>query len=512
MRQIFTLFFGLLVFSVFAQEPFKYDLAPCGTPPGIDPWLKEYFARPQEFVAARSIDTLYVGIQLHLLAKDNGSGRFSPERVLAAFCQLNADYAPSGIRFYFKNDWDLIDNTLWYQHTTIPQGIDMMLSNNVDSALNVYFASSVAGNCGYNLPYAGVAVAHSCAASGDHTWAHEVGHALSLPHSFIGWEGHNYNSANPTPTQLTYDYTYFHDTIDTQTPAPLDTALVEYLDGSNCDIAADLFCDTKPDYLSNRWPCDGQGNSLSKLYDPAGASFYADGSLYMSYSYDECQTRFSDEEISAMRANLLSEKIAWLADGPAEQDITEIPALLSPADGENTPVTGITLTWSAVPNATHYLVQYTRISSFTVKEFELVTTDTTFTITANLLPNKNYYWRVRPFNLWYACTPFAPQQSFLTTPVTGIAEPDADGWRCYPTLTTPEQPLTLELGQNWLNQNCRCAVYDAMGRLMWQTDIVSSAPRIRLALPSAAWPAGAYSLIFSGQNGLKTQSLLLAGR
>ncbi len=511
MRSFFTLVLGLFAFSLFAQEPSKYDLAPCGTPPGIDPWLKEYYAHPQNYVTARSIDTLYVALQLHLLAKDNGSGRFSPERVLAAFCQLNADYAPSGIRFFFKNDWDLIDNTLWYQHTTIPQGIDMMLTNNVDSALNAYFAASVAGNCGYNLKYAGVAIAHSCAASGDHTWAHEVGHALSLPHPFIGWEGKNYNSANPTPTQVTYDYTYFHDTIDTQIPAPLDTALVEYLDGSNCDIAADLICDTKPDYLSNRWPCDGQSNSLSKEYDPAGASFYSDGTLYMSYSYDECQTRFSDEEISAMRANLVSVKSAWLADSPAEQDITGMPALLMPAEGENTPTTGITLTWSSVPHATHYLLQYTRISSFTVKEFELVTADTSFTITSNLLPNKNYYWRVRPFNHWYACTNFAPQQSFFTTPATATTEPDDDGWRCYPTLLRPGQALTLELSPKWLNQNSRYSVYDAMGRQVWQAGIEATS-RQNLSLPSGAWPAGAYTLVYYGESGVKTRVFILAGK
>ncbi|MCB0574414.1 MAG: metalloprotease, partial [Saprospiraceae bacterium] len=102
---------------------------------------------------------------------------------------LNEDYAATGIRFYFKDDWNLINSTAWYQHANIPQGIDMMLTNNVPDALNAYFASNVAGNCGYNLPYAGVAVAHNCAATGDHTWAHEVGHALSLPHPFIGWEG-----------------------------------------------------------------------------------------------------------------------------------------------------------------------------------------------------------------------------------------------------------------------------------------------------------------------------------
>ncbi len=508
MRLFLLLIATLLSGVVSAQEPFKNDVQRCGTAPVIDPWLRAYAERPQDFVQQRSDDTLYVGLKVHLLAKDNGSGRFSPERLLTAFCQLNADYAASGIRFYFKGDWDLINNTGWYQHSTIPQGIDMMLTNNVPDALNIYFSSTAAGNCGYNLPYAGISIMHSCATTGTHTWAHEIGHALSLPHPFIGWEGKNYSAANPTPLKVTYDYTYFHDTLDTQFPVPLDTALVEFLDGSNCTIASDLICDTKPDYLSYPWNCDAQNYSTVKQYDPAGAGVYSDGSLFMSYSADNCQNRFSDEEVAAMRANLLSEKTDWLADGPEEQDITQLPALLIPAEGENTPTTGVVLSWSAVPNATHYLLQYTRISSFAVKEFEVVTTDTTFT-TGNLAPNKNYYWRVRPFNHWYACTSYSPQQSFFTTPATSVSNPDKDAWRCYPSLLTPGRPLSIEIGEDWIGQNSLFSVYDVAGKLMWHTTVTPSQTRFGLSLPSATWPAGVYRLILTGEKGLKTQSILL---
>ncbi|MCB9355686.1 MAG: hypothetical protein H6575_14040 [Lewinellaceae bacterium] len=510
MRKHLTLLLLCCSFCLAAQIPVKYTLPPCGTAPGISPWLKDYASRPQEFVSARSLDTLYVGIQLHLLARDNGTGRFSPERVLAAFCQLNEDYAATGIRFYFKDDWNLINSTAWYQHANIPQGIDMMLTNNVPDALNAYFASNVAGNCGYNLPYAGVAVAHNCAATGDHTWAHEVGHALSLPHPFIGWEGKTYTTLNPTPDTLTYDYTYFHDTIDTQIPAPLDTALVEYLDGSNCSIAADLFCDTKPDYLSYRWNCDAQSNSTVKQIDPAGGEFYSDGTLFMSYSFDECQTRFSDEEVAAMRANLMTEKASWLTDVPTEGEITGAPDMLLPLDGENAPVSGAELRWASVPNATHYLIQYTRISSFIVKEFELVTTDTSLVL-GNLFVDKNYYWRVRAFNHWYACTPFSPQQSFYTVPVTAITSPESDNWRCYPSLISRGQALTLEFGEEWQQQNLQCSVVDVTGRVMWQTPLRSSNARIRLDLPSGNWPAGVYHLILAGEKGVKTRSLMLQG-
>lgn len=508
MRNFLLPFLCLLTFCLQAQEPLKHELSPCGTPPGIHPWLAEYITHPQDYVYDRSNDTLYAGVQVHLLAKDNGTGRFSPERLLNAFCRLNLDFTASRVRFYFNNDWNYIDSTAWYQHGSIEQGIEMMLANDVPGAQNTYFVSDPAGNCGYNLPYASIAIAHACAPAGAHTWAHEIGHALSLPHPFIGWEEKVYSYQSATPLKVTYDYTYFHDTIDTQIPAPLDTALVEFLDGSNCQIAADMICDTKPDYLSYGWDCDAQGYSLVKQKDPSGAEFYSDGSLFMSYAYDNCQNRFTDEQIAILRANLMTEKADWLTTGPPEGDITELPVLKSPVGGEPAPEIGAVLTWEPAPNATHYLVQYSRIASFANKEFEAVTTDTSITI-GDLVADKTYYWRVRPFNYWYPCALFAPQESFKTVAATKTAEPDADGWRCYPSLLGPGQSLVLEIPGHWLNRTGRCDVYDASGRLVWQSALLPGDPKIRISPPSENWPSGVYRLLYVNEIGAKVQSFVL---
>lgn len=507
--RLFTLFALLLCqFTARAQEPAKYELAPCGTPPGITPWLRTYSGRPQDFTFERSGDTLYAAIQVHLVAKDNGSGRISPDKLLDAFCRLNSDFAPARVRFYFKNDWNLIDSTGWHQHQTIPQGIDMMLANNVSGALNSYFASNVAGNCGYNLPYAGVAVAHGCAGPNDHTWTHEVGHALSLPHPFIGWEGKAYGSINPTPDTLTYDYTHFHDSLETVVPAPLDTALVEYLNGSNCAIAADLICDTKADYLSYRWDCDAQNNSLVQQKDPSGAAFYSDGTLYMSYSFDNCQNRFSDEQVAILRANLLSEKAEWLTTASPAADITELPTLLYPIGGQLAPQNGAVLQWTAVPHATRYVVQVSRFSSFLVKEVDQVVTGTSYT-TEDLLNNLTYYWRVRPFNDWYACTELTAAASFKTADIVSAPEPDAGGWRCYPTLLSPGQPLTVEMPPARLNHFVRCSVYDAAGRAVWQTETIPGTAIWQIQLPSADWAPGMYRVVLSDEKTVKKFPVLL---
>ncbi len=490
--------------ALFAQEPLKEDLAPCGTR-GVSDWLREYSKRPP--VSDRSEDTLWVALQPHLLAKDAGTGRISTEKFLNAFCQLNEDFAASNIQFYFKHDWDLLDETDWYIHTTIPQGIDMMLSNNVSDAFNTYFVANPAGNCGYNLPYGGVAIGHNCAGTGDHTWAHETGHALSLPHPFIGWEGKTYNSAVPTPAMLTYDYTYFHDTLDTQIPAPLDTALVELKNGSNCAIAADLICDSKPDYLSYRWDCDVQNQSTTQQKDPDGAAFYSDGSLYMSYALDHCQSRFSPEQITIMRADLLTEHSNWLAPTMAETLIEGVPVAIEPIQDQIVPAAGAFFSWHSVPHATRYLVQASRLLNFSFKQVDMVTTDT-FLFAGQLTSNVKYYWRIRPFNDWHTCNPFSELSTFKTAPISPATEPDADGWRCYPTQLTAGTPLTLEIPEEWKNETAQYSVFDATGRLVYQSKLETLSPRIKLEMPSTQWPAGVYRLILTNRHGLKICTLV----
>jgi len=137
----------------------------------------------------------------------------------------------------------------------------------------------------------------------------------------------NYNE--PAPEKVTYDYTYFQDTLILDTLI-VDTTYVEKIDGSNCTFAADGFCDTKPDYIASRWNCDENSNGFTEQTDPNGEKFYSDGSLFMSYALDNCSNRFTEDQIAAMRANLIDEKPSYLGN---ENVIDPIP------DGEVAVVT-----------------------------------------------------------------------------------------------------------------------------------------------------------------------------
>ncbi len=507
MRSFLLLFLLLISGTIFAQDPAKYQFAPCGTLPTVAPMLQTYQEHPERFVTERSTDTLKVALQLHLVAKNNGIGRIGTDRLLDAFCQLNQDYAPSSIRFYSKHDWHLIDSTVWYQHDTIPAGIDMMLSNNVDDALNIYFVSSPAGNCGYNLPYGGVAMNNSCAGPSDHTWAHEIGHALSLPHPFLGWEGKTYSPSNPTPDTLTYNYTHFHDTLDL-VPAPLDTTVSERLNGSNCAVAADRICDTQADYLSYRWECNSENQSIAVQTDLNGETFRSDGTLIMSYSADGCQSRFSNDQISIMRATLETEKQAWLTTDPPGPDLSQPVTLLFPINQQQTPPIGAQVQWTSVPGATHYLIQVSVLQSYILKAVDMVVTDTTL-ILSDLQPDKKYYWRVRPFNNWSFCAPFTASGVFNTTSLVATEEPENEGWSCYPTILNEGQFLSLELPAKWVGHPVQYALYDVAGRMLWQQSTQATYYQTVLQPRVERLPAGIYRLQATGATGMKWQTLVV---
>ncbi len=446
-RILLALFFAFLLNVSIAQKPAN----PCGTAPFKSGWLTKYQQAPADY--SKLEDTIiYVPLTIHLVGTDDGFGFFSPKGLLDAFCTLNEDFEAANIRFYLEGDINYLNNSAYLDHPTVLDGAEMMFANNVENTLNCYFVSDPAGNCGYNLPYAGLAVAKSCAGINDHTWAHEIGHALSLAHPFLGWEGgvsydnsvpHNFN--DPAPLTVTFDYTYFLDTLILDTLI-IDTAFVEFVDGSNCHLAADGFCDTPPDYLASRWVCNGNSESSDIQTDPSGATFQSDGTLIMSYADDACSYRFSEEQIAAMRANLIEERPEWLYDQSADDPVTGTAELIAPVQEELVQYNNVLLEWGEVPNATHYVVEVSRLPTFpaTITE-DYIINGTSLTI-GNLLNQKKYYWRVRAFNPQHFCAPFSAHEIFRTENLVAVNEPDMiTHFEVFPTMVQPGAFLRLEV-------------------------------------------------------------------
>lgn len=424
MKKYLLLSLAILInYSLFAQS----HLDPCATPAEKVDWLTEYQKSPDSYFKNGN-EVIFVPLTIHIVGSDNGLGYFSLSRTFNAICELNEDFAESNIYFFVEGDFNYIDNSTYYDHT-FEEGYQMMLENNVANTMNCYFVDNPAGACGYSYYGVGVAMAKSCTKPGDNTFAHELGHAFSLPHTFFGWEGTEGDYANKAPEAL-----------DNGHP-------VEKTDGSNCGEAADGFCDTPPDYLNYRWQCNSSGLSSLGQHDPDSVRFQSDGTFYMSYSNDACSARFSEEQIGAMRANLMEERTNFLynQEFPGRVGATELDAI-SPLEGDTIPANQVVLDWEDINNATHYFVQIGRTANFAVVVESAFVEASEYRMPTALSPNKTHYWRVQPYNSHSFCASPLFGAKFRTGDINTTSVSDLSSTmdiKVQPTLVSDNAPLNL---------------------------------------------------------------------
>lgn len=449
MRCLLLHVFCVLALGLSAQHD-HHHLQPCGSAEHIDGWYRRYVAAPQQY-ETRGQNVLFIPLSIHTVGQSDTSGFVRMDKILEAFCQLNADYQDANIQFYMAGPPRYIANTAFNNHLDIVDGANFMFQYNIPNTMNSYVVANAAGNCGYNMRYAGNIIATSCLDG--HTWAHENGHYFNCQHPFIGWEGKTYNYNDPTPDSVTYDYTNFRDTLWGNDTTIIDTALVELVDRSNCATAADLLCDTEADYLAYRWFCNPQGLSNQLQRDPNDVDFRSDASLIMSYADDGCQSRFSNDQIALMRAYIVDERANLLTNNnPFRDPITQSVTQLYPIGGQFVVDTPITFRWSSVANATHYNFQVGIQAGLSLIYEDVVVTDTFYTAQHNFNPlppgtSVRYAWRVKPFNTGYSCAPMSPSALFGVEPyVASIQEvPGLGELRLYPQPVVAGEALSLNL-------------------------------------------------------------------
>ncbi|HPK09101.1 MAG TPA: T9SS type A sorting domain-containing protein [Saprospiraceae bacterium] len=422
MNKFWILFMLSLSVNAYSQKDY------CGAINQKSEWLVNYQKTPGAY-ELRFDDTLYIPIGLTVVGDDEGKKRMGDLNLIKILNILNEDYAEAKIRFFLPRVVRHEFYSKWSEHATVLEGADMMFELNQDSVINCYFLLDAAGNCGYNLPYGGMVVSNNCASLQDHTWAHEMGHGLSLPHPFYGWEGgvswdgsvsHNYS--NPAPEYVLADYTNFKDTLIRDTLI-IDTILVEKIDGSNCHLAADGFCDTKPDYLYTRWSCTST-NAISQQVqtDPNGEKFQSDGTLIMSYADDKCAARFSEEQMAAMRANFLNEKSQLNYGQVPRNAITSFNIdHIKPFYEETVNYQNINLQWSQVENADYYLVQFSKYSQFSIISLDTIVENNEMLV-PQLENDSKWYWRVMPFNAYNFDIQFSNGSLFFTSEMVSTSE------------------------------------------------------------------------------------------
>ena len=331
-----------------------------------------------------------IPLSVHIVGNDNGTGYYSVELLMKIICQLNDHYTPVGFFFYLKWPIHYIDNTSYYIQD-YNAGENMMNANNVAGSVNAYFVQDPAGNCGY-YTYGGdaVSIGKNCAGSGSTTLTHELGHFFSLPHTFSGWE----NGATPS------------------NPEKVRRSGA----GSNCNSAGDGFCDTEADFVSTRWNCP---YTIPKT-DANGDLYHIDSSLYMSYSLDLCQSRFSNQQIARMQNNLhtAGNRAAINAALPPQAFATMAnPVIFYPATTQYADAQKIA--WHKVPGAEYYLVTVA-LQSGLQKQLSF-TADTILSLTFAPVNGAGYTAKVTPVNAMNTCMDYSAAQSYTYSNANGHA-------------------------------------------------------------------------------------------
>jgi hypothetical protein len=373
MKHLVVLCYSFLTISAFAQN----SNCPTTLSPEQLRRLKQFqISLDANGMPAKSAATTYVPIKFHIIGNNEGKGYYAVSSLMRAFCDLNQDFLPSGLQFYFADSISYINDNELYAGNS-----DAIWFRSEDykmaGAVNVFFHGAGMQWCGVYFPGVDVVfVKNSCQGSNATTLTHELGHFFGLPHTFYGWEGGS------------------------------DPGNSERLDGSNCRTAGDGFCDTKADYVSQRWSCPLPWN----LIDPTGQPFKPDSSIYMSYSSDNCQSRFSEEQMAAMRFDVSQRSIGRLT---ADVRPLPPPALMFPISNQkNLPPQEVPLVWKSVPGAFAYHVQIARFGDWNFLNYDALVYDTTTLV--NLFGTWPYAWRVKAITNAFTCAEFGQADTFST--------------------------------------------------------------------------------------------------
>lgn len=461
----------------------------------VTPWLEWYAQHRNEFTENRSDETLYVPVTVHIVGTDQGTNFFPLDKAIRAVCGMNERFAEANIQFYLVPG-DAVryySNSAWYDHE-YPVGAEMIDENKIPDRLNAFIVSNPAGNCGYAWKDA-IVLGSGCSSDNNSTWSHEAGHHFSLPHPFVGWESTNWDYSQPAPNVI-------------------GNRPVEKTDGSNCEVAGDLFCDTPPDYLSDRWQCNDDHESEQVQHDPNNVAFRSDATLIMGYASDECTSRFTPEQIAAMRANLQTQHQSYLQVSEPGIGIDDDLAveLVSPIDSHIVQYNNFELVWNPIPNATFYVAEvflYPSMSSVSRLFYKVLYNETNVTVNQALPNNRTLYWRVRAYNEWDVCNPNQNAQTGIlkTRNVSATNELErsvtAD---LMPNPVAGGLPAVLNISSD-ASMSAQLQVIDAAGKICTQQNLRIYPGDNRIEIETASLQAGIYQVALLNERGLLMKRL-----
>jgi len=453
----------------------------------------------------------YVPIHFHLVGDASGVGKIKERLVLDQLCKLNDAYAPMDIRFYLSPhptyglfDYSINNNNVYSTQTNTL----LMNSRKHAGALNVFVVDGISSDnvaAYYNTSNDWVVSIKDYINGSDinGTLPHEIGHFFSLWHTFLGFEGDPFTTTSAgwpiAPVISPYD--------------GLGTIYTEYQNGSNCATAADKICDTPPDYNFGSL-VDNCLNYNSGAKDPGGTLVDPMENNYMGY-FTGCNYVFTPNQQSTILADRETTERNYLDNNysPAATSITT-PAtddfLVSPAAGVTTTYFDeVLLEWNAVAGATYYLLEMDYLSTYNTGNYRSYVLTGTSKLLTDLDDNRQYYWRVRPFNEYVTCA-VPRQRSFKTSTTSGVHNIEA-----LSALQLAPNPVSEEATRLFVSAadpfEATVRILDATGRQMLSLgSLTFSTGENTLDLPVKGLSNGLYLVVVENGEGRVVRKLSIA--
>jgi len=434
----------------------------------------------------QSSNDYFIPLTITILHKDDGSGaEVSNNDVLELFCEVIENYAQYDINLYIDTIRHINNSGLFNSNS--PAMLDFLLS--AENTINIYFLGWDS-----NFPVCAV-----------YTPVHDV----------IAFYGNGCLQADRTTKFFGYQFgllSTYHGIFDggDNCGAQLDNG--EKVDGSNCDIAGDLICDTPPDYTTLPWECDFNEEGCIQI-DPDGVEFKPNGTNFMSAS--NCRSRFSPMQVETMKYTIDS-SLQYLSVLPVPSNLLEITAdaiLLSPEDEANDIFyQDILFSWEPVENATHYLIEINRLSNFSPSFMVTNTIVATNEYTnSDLLPDLTYYWRIKPYNPGYLCAPYSEVGSFTTTVETSIESIDGlQSFQIYPNPTIAGESIGIALQSDKYLESI-LSLHNVQGQVVYSNAIATNGTN-RYEIQTEGLPVGLYvvNIDFSNAANIQRKALIIS--
>lgn len=476
---------------------------------------KEYLK--QNPVSERAIK--WVPVKFHLIAKSDGTGAVKENQVLDMLCGMNEFYAPLDIQFYIKDGFSYFSNTAAATDPQSPAGTTQIKGKKVKSVLNMFLAQSFVtpgllgyyteGWPGYTNDF--LVLKKSEVGKGIYTAEHELGHFFSLLHPFNGWEDNDYDPAkhgNPVNILTAPNIS---------SEPPFNPVAIEFVDGSNCQTAGDLICDTPASYnfANSYWAGKGCTPMDESVKDYKNQVVNPDETNVMDYFQGCSQYQFSATQRNLINADLTNrintfgnQKITATY-VPNQDIVSEKVSKPYPADNSTIYNFGdINLDWEDVPGATHYFVMIDVTSAFTFQPKSAIVTTSNWTATG-LAKNKKYNWLVYPFNERSTCAGSSVFEFTTGSWVVSASDiRELDNWKISPNPVSNGNDIVIQA--NATDEfNAEIQILDVTGRILNKNDIRFFSGDNQIRLATEGLNAGMYVVQIKSESGISTQKLII---